>query len=161
MDGNAYSRILQTVRGETKRPAATQEDLQSGLGAADMKVRLGIVTQRAPLKISVAGIEQPTEVLRINERLTEGAKRKVKITSHKSDYKSLSGTLSGPITCPGGHGAPQLGTVDGGELSSKDTTIDEATEEQLEIDLEVGDQVLVLTEDDQVFYIMCKVVKAV
>lgn len=33
--------------------------------------------------------------------------------------------------------------------------------EQLEIDLEVGDEVLLLTEDDQVFYIIMKVVDAV
>lgn len=46
-------------------------------------------------------------------------------------------------------------------MHSPDTVIDEAQVEQLEIDLEAGDEVLLLTQDDQVFYVMMKVVDAV
>lgn len=161
MDGNPYARIIDVVRGETQEDASARESIQGGVGAAPIKARLGIVTQRVPLKIKVAGIEQPTSVLRINERLVKGAKWKVKITSPTSDYRGLTGQLSGPVSCPGGHGSPQLDAVTGGQLHSTDTTIDQAVTEQLEIDLEAGDQVLVLTEDDQIFYIVMKVVKAV
>lgn len=48
-----------------------------------------------------------------------------------------------------------------GRVHSPDTVIDEAQVEQLEIDLEAGDEVLLLTQDDQVFYVMMKVVDAV
>ena len=161
MESNAYSRILSAVREKDQGIATEEESLRSGLGAADMRVRLGIVTQRVPLLISVAGIVQPTGNLRIDERLTKGAMRKVKLTSPCSDYRELTGALSGPVSCPGGTGSPRLGSVTGGELHSENSVIDKADEELLEIDLEVNDQVLVLTEDDQIFYILCKVVNAV
>lgn len=161
MEGNPYARIIGVVRGETQADAAARESIQGGVGAAPMKARLGTVTQRVPLKIRVAGIEQPTEVLRINERLVKGARWRMKLTSPQSAYSGLVGALDGPISCLGGHGAPRLGKVTGGQLYSGDTAIDEASVEQLEIDLEVGDQVLTLTEDDQIFYIIMKVVDAV
>ena len=61
----------------------------------------------------------------------------------------------------GVHGIGSLIEFTGGDVHIPDTVIDEATVEQLEIDLEEGDQVLMLTEDDQVFYIVMKVVAAV
>ena len=164
MDGNPYARMVAVIRGESSEQTPTSESKPAGLGANPCKMRLGKVTQRVPLKISVAGIEQPTEVLYINERLVKGAKWKMQITSPDSDYKGLTGELSGPVDCSG-EGSPQLGTVTDGQLHSTDTAIGKpdamATTEQLEIDLEVNDQVLLLTEDDQTFYIIMKVVKAV
>lgn len=156
MGGNPYRTILGLIRAESSELAETGETAAAGIGAGPAKMRLGEVTQRVPLKIKVAGIEQPTEVLRINERLVKGAKWKTRITSPKSDYKSLTGKLSGPVTCGGA-----LSDVTSGQLHSASTTIDEAAVEQLEIDLEVGDEVLLLTTDDQVFFILMKVVKAV
>lgn len=164
MSGDAYSRIVAVMRGESAEQTRTGETDYAGLGAAPVKMRLGVVTQQMPLKIKVAGIEQPTEALRINERLTKGAKWKVQIKSTDSDYRGLSGALSGPVNCSGEGCAPQLGQVTGGQLHSTDTTIgteeNKAETEQLELDLEEGDQVLLLTEDDQIFFILMKVVDA-
>lgn len=167
MEGNPYARMVAVIRGESSEQTTTGETQPAGLGANPCKMRLGKVTQRVPLKITVAGIEQPTEVLYINERLVKGAKWKVKITSPDSDYKGLTGNLVGPVACPGEGCSPQLGPVTDGQLHSTDTTIGKddpakmATTEQMEIDLEVNDQVLLLTEDDQTFYIIMKVVAAV
>lgn len=156
MDGNPYSKMLGLIRAESSEIAETGETAVAGIGAGPAKIRLGEVTQQVPLKIKVAGIEQPTSVLRVNERLVKGAKWKTKTTSPKSDYKVLAGALSGTVTCGGA-----LSDVTDGHLHSTDTTIDEATVEQLEIDLEVGDEVLLLTTDDQMFFVLMKVVDAV
>ncbi len=59
------------------------------------------------------------------------------------------------------HGTGALIALTDGRVHSPDTVIDEARVEQLEIDLEAGDEVLLLTQDDQVFYIVMKVVDAV
>lgn len=167
MDRDPYTRMVAVIRGETSERSATGETQPAGLGANPCKMRLGKVTQRVPLKISVAGVEQPAEALKINERLTKGAKWKVRITSPDSDYRNLTGQLSGPVSCSGEGCNPQLGAITSGQLHSTDTTIGRDTEtgratvEQLEIDLDVEDRVLLLTEDDQVFYIIMKVVDAV
>ena len=78
----------------------------------------------------------------MNERLVKGARWKTKTTSPNSDYRGLSGVVTG-------------------QVHSADTVIDEAVVEQLELDLEAGDEVLLLTQDDQVFYIIMKVARAV
>ena len=156
MDGNPYSKMLSLIRAESSEMAEAGESMAAGIGAGAAKMRLGQVTQHVPLRIRVAGIEQPTDVLRINERLVKGAKWKSKITSTNSSYNALTGALSGSVTCGGA-----LSDVTGGQLHSADAAIDEAVVEQLEIDLEVGDEVLLLTTDDQIFFILMKVVKAV
>ena len=156
MDGNPYSKILDLIRAESSEETFNGETSVAGIGAGPAKMRLGQVIQKVPLKIKVAGIEQPTEVLRINERLVKGATWKAKTTSSNSDYKALTGALNGSVTCGG-----SLSDITAGQLHSADTTIDEATVEQLEIDLELGDEVLLLTTDDQIFFIIMKVVKAV
>lgn len=167
MLGDPYARMISVIRDQSREQSGLGESQSAGLGANPCKLRLGQVTRKVPLEVTVAGVKQPTEVLKINERLTRGAKWKVQITSPDSDYKALTGTLAGLVDCPGGHGSPQLGEVTGGQLHSGDTTIgkdsagSEAQVRQLELDLEVGDQVLMLTEDDQRFFILMKVVDAV
>lgn len=165
MDGNPYARMLSVIRSESADNAEHSGGTQGGLGTLPCRMRLGRVTQRVPLKVSVAGLEQPTEALRINERLTSDAEWKVKITSKDSDYRALSGVLSGPISCGGEGCSPQLGQVTGGQLHSEDARIGSedspAVTKQLEIDLDVDDLVLLLTEDDQLFFIVMKVVNAV
>lgn len=164
MGGDPFARILAVVRRESGEQTIMGESKPAGLGANPCKMRLGIVTQKKPLEISVAGIRQPTEVLKINERLTDGAKWKVQIRSPDSDYNSLTGSLAGPVSCSAG---TVTHTVTSGKLHSEETVIGKdtpagmATTEQLEIDLEVDDRVLLLTEDDQIFYIIMKVVDAV
>lgn len=161
MDKSIYSRMICAMRGEGTEFSPGAETSQTGLGAYPCRMRLGIVTQRVPLKIKVAGIEQPTQSLRINERLVKGAEWKARLTSPKSTYSGLNGSISGPVECPGGFGSPKLSTVTGGTLQSTGTEMEETLLEQLEIGLQVGDQVLLLTEDDQVFFVLMKVVQAV
>lgn len=164
MDANPYARILSVIRGEAGAQEGMAESREAGLGAAPCRMRLGIVTQRKPLEVTVAGIPQPAEALRINERLTDGAQWKMQLRSPDSDYRALSGSLSGPVSCPQGTVSH---TVEAGRLHSTDTVIGKdspagmATAEQLELDLEEGDRVLLLTEDDQRFYLLMKVVDAV
>lgn len=140
MDGNPYSAIVAMMRREGAEQSNTGETANTGLGAMPIKMRLGTVLQKSPLQVEVAGVPMPAPVLRINERLTKGAKCKVNVT----------GALSGSISCSG-YGSPRLS---GGALSN-------AVMEQMEIDLEKGDEVLLLTGDDQIFYIVMKVVAAV
>lgn len=161
MDRSIYSRMISVMRREGSEVTPGGETSQAGLGAAPCRMRLGIVTQQVPLKIKVAGIEQPTQALRINERLIKGAKWKARLTSPDSTYNGLNGSLSGPVECAGGLGSPQLSTVTGGTLHSTETSMEQTVLEQLEIDLQTGDQVLLLTEDDQIFFILMKVVQAV
>lgn len=141
-DGDPYARFLAIGQEQASDAGRAGDSQQAGLGAAPARMRLGEVITAAPLTVRVAGILQPTKALRINERLTKGAKWKTKTTSPNSDYRKLSGAVTG-------------------QVHSADTVIDEAKVEQLEIDLEPGDEVLLLTEDDQVFFIVMKVVKAV
>ena len=184
--GNPYARMVAVMRGESVEHSASRsgaqgaqaagETDQAGLGAGPVKMRLGKVAQRKPLEIIVAGVRQPTEALRINERLTKGAKWKTKITASVDVLDDparrpsatffgptgVYGPVNGTVVCGGlGCSAPQLTSIDNGTLHVDDVIVDQTEHEQLEIDLEVGDQVLVLTEDDQVFYIIMKVVGAV
>lgn len=48
MDGNPYSRFVTVVRGESEAAAPTGN---VGLGAVPARMRLGVVTEREPLKI--------------------------------------------------------------------------------------------------------------
>lgn len=161
MDGNPYAQLLALTREQAADAGPAGDSQQAGLGAAPARMRLGKVLTREPLTVKVAGLRQPTSVLKINERLVKGAKWRTKTTSPNSDYNGVTGPIQGPVTTPHGASTGALERLTGGEIHSTDTTIDEATVEQLEIDLEVGDQVLMFTEDDQVFYITMKVVDAV
>lgn len=136
-DGDPYVRMVSVMRGESAEVAA-------GETGGAVKMRLGTVARREPLEVIVAGTSQPAEALKINERLMKGAKWKTEITSQNSSF----GHFTGPIS------------VDG-TLRSNDVIIGQAEQEQLEIDLDVGDTVLLLTENDQIFYILMKVVGAV
>ncbi len=142
MDGNPYAAFVELARGAAADAGPAGDSQQAGLGAVPARMRLGTVVTPAPLTVRVAGLAQPAKALRINERLVKGARWKTRTTSLNSDYKALSGAVTG-------------------QVHSADTTIDEAVVEQLEIDLEPGDEVLLLTEDDQVFYLIMKVVDAV
>lgn len=159
MDGNPYAGLLALIREQAADTNPAGDSAQAGLGAAPARMRLGEVVSTAPLKVKVAGITQPTNVLKINERLVKGAKWKTKTTSPNSDIKDFTGPIYGPVQ--GVHGIGALIEFTGGNVHIPDTVIDEATVEQLELDLDVGDEVLLLTEDDQMYYIIMKVVSAV
>lgn len=159
MDGDPYAGFIQLMQQQGADSGPAGDSAQAGLGAGPARMRLGQVVTTVPLTVRVAGIVQPTKALRINERLVKGAKWKTKTTSPNSDFKGWTGPISGPVNTP--HGLGSLIEFTGGQVHVPDTTIDEAAVEQLELDLAVGDEVLLLTEDDQVFYIIMKVVKAV
>lgn len=159
MEGNPYARALELIRGQGADAAPAGDSAQAGLGAVPARMRLGTVLTAALLTVRAAGVTLPAEALRLNERLAKGAKWKARATSPDSIYSGLKGAVEGPVNTP--HGLGSLIELTGGSLHSPDTVIDEAEVEQLEIDLEPGDEVLLLTEDDQVFYIVMKVVKAV
>lgn len=158
-DGSPYTRMVTLMRDQGADAAPTGDSAQAGLGAAPARMRLGEVISTAPLTVRVAGLTQPASVLKINERLTKGAKWKTKTISPNSDYNGLTGPISGPVSTPAGTGA--LISLTAGRVHSPDTVIDEAVVEQLALDLEPGDEVLLLTEDDQRFYLIMKVVDAV
>ncbi|MCI8915513.1 MAG: hypothetical protein HFF26_02435 [Oscillospiraceae bacterium] len=161
MEGNPYAGILALIRAQEADAAPSGESARAGLGAAPARMRLGTVVCAMPLTVKVAGITQPAGALRVNERLTKGAWWRLKLTSPDSRYNELTGPIQGPVTTPHGAGTGALEALTDGRVHSGDTTIDQARAEQLELDLEAGDEVLLLTEDDQVFYILMKVVKAV
>ena len=141
-DSNPYAAFIAMMADAALEDNPAGDSAQAGLGAVPARMRLGTVLTASPLTVRVAGLTQPARALRLNERLAKGAKWKTKTTSPNSDYRELSGAVTG-------------------QMHSNGTTIDEAVVEQLEIDLEPGNEVLLLTEDDQVFYIVMKVVKAV
>lgn len=162
MDGDPYARMAALMRNEGA--------VSVGTGATF--IRLGRVVSREPLEVSAGGLRLPAEALRINERLTKGAKWKTKLTAPvdvlNDPARRPAGTfdgVQGPVTGTVGCGAvgcgPEPTGITGGTLYSDEVIIDQAEYEQLEIDLAVGDQVLMLTEDDQIFYILMKVVDAV
>lgn len=177
--GNPYARMVAVMRGEAGEHSASRSGLsgdqaagetnQAGLGAGPAKMRLGTVVQRKPLEIMVAGTRQPAEVFKINERLTKGAKWKTKITAPVDVLEDparrpsasffgptgVYGPVTGPVSPSG-----TLTAISNGSLNVDDVIIDQTEHEQLEIDLEEGDTVLLLTEDDQIFYILMKVVDA-
>ncbi len=158
MDGNPYAALIALIREQSADTNPAGDSSQAGTGASPVRMRLGKVISKVPLKVKVAGQDQPTEVLKINERLVKGAKWKTRTTSPNSDFNGLTGPISGPVTTP--HGTGSLIEFTGGQVHADDTTIDQAVVEQLELDLDVGDEVLLLTEDDQIFYIVMKVVNA-
>ena len=182
--GNPYARMVAVMRGEAGEHSASRSGLsgdqaagetnQAGLGAEPAKMRLGTVVQRKPLEIMVAGTRQPAEVFKINERLTKGAKWKTKITAPVDVLEDparrpsaaffgptgVYGPVNGAVVCGGAGCAPELTRINRGSLDVDDVIIDQTEHEQLEIDLEEGDTVMLLTEDDQMFYILMKVVDA-
>lgn len=159
MDTNPYAGLVALVRRQSSDAGPAGDSAGAGLGAAPARMRLGRVAATAPLTVRVAGSIQPPGTLKINERLTLGARWKTKLTSPSGNYRDLTGPIAGPVSTP--HGAGTLSELTGGQVHSRDTVIDKTVVEQLELDLDVGDTVLLLTEDDQVFYIIMKVVDAV
>lgn len=158
-DGDAYARFLALTQDRAQDANPAGDSQQAGTGAALVRMRLGTVVRRVPLTVNVAGKDQPPSALRINERLVKGAKWKTKTESPDSRYNGFTGPISGPVSTP--HGEGGLISFTGSQVHSPDTTIDKALVTQLELDLEEGDEVLLLTENDQVFYIIMKVVNAV
>lgn len=159
MDGNPYTSLAALAWEQGMGGGEGGASPQPGLGAVSARIRLGRVVTAVPLTIRVAGVVQPPGALKLNERLVKGARWRMKLTSPSGDFSGLAGPVSGPVSTP--HGAGSLMELADGTLHSTGVTVDRAEAEQLELDLAAGDEVLLLTQDDQVFYIVMKVVDAV
>ena len=110
------------------------------------------------LKVACNGLELDREDIWINETLKRDYTYQVSLDGRTGRFFQLSGTLSGPVTCPAPGCAPKLGSVTGGGLDSQEASMDKQDLKRLEFALKKGDIVVMLTEDLQTYYLICKVV---
>lgn len=99
------------------------------------QINIGKVISVSPLLISCNGIQLDREDVLINKELLKGTKRKVKI-----DAIDVTGNLQ---------------TEHGGTLDS--FTMDNGEIKNLENTFKIGSTVVLLTNDNQKFYLICEV----
>lgn len=128
---DGYSRIYEAMR------KAGGEGAKSGR----LRLRLGTVRAVSPLSVEVAGTEQEAERFYICHRLVRGHTEKIKLADGAGGFSANGGTLSVSI---------DAGTV---QITRLTATLEEPV-------LQAGDLVLLLTDDDQTFYLIDKVVQA-
>lgn len=138
MEGNAYSELADMIN-EAGRP-------KGPVGPAHL--RLGTVLTADPLKVDVAGTIQEADRFYISHRLVKGHQELLEL-----EADGVNGDLSIHASC--GYGSHSSMSVHSGTLNTPHCLATQA-----EPVLKPGDEVLLLTEDDQVFYLMDKVVKA-
>lgn len=109
-------------------------------GRTRQLLRMGIVTSTAPLVIQSGGIPLSGNDLYVN-RMLLGYGEKVSL-------QDVNGTLN--ATCDCEQGSIQKLTVAGGVLSAGINH---------PLSLAVGDTVALLSEDDQTYVVLCKVVR--
>ncbi len=147
---NAYDAIYSAMRTAGAEAAS----------AGAVRLRLGEVLSPLPLKIDVAGTVQEAERIKICRGLTVGSTCHASLTGTGQTSGGVSGPVSGSVAC-GGHGSPALTAITGGMLSAETVSVADLTLTRAEIGLKAGDIVLLLTDDDQTFYLVDKVVQAV
>ena len=118
-----------------------REEMKKG----SVRIRLGTVISASPIKIRVAETEQSAEHFWCDAALLSGYKRSA-LSNHTSGELSVSAGCS--------EGSISSMTVNGGTLQF-------ANIELLDCGFAPADQLLLLTDDDQIFYIMAKVVKLI
>lgn len=96
--------------------------------------RIGRVTSVLPLRLEAGGLPIEENEIYVNETLTKETQRKI-------DFSGISGNVR-----INGEPASVMGQV-AGSLMAQD------------MGLSVGDRVVLLTESDSTFYLLCKVVK--
>lgn len=138
MQENAYSELVSIMR-ETAKPKGPMGPIH---------LRLGVVLEADPLKVDVAGTIQEAERFYISHRLVKGHQELLEL-----DCSGVNGNLSIQASC--GYGSHSSMSVSSGTLNTP-----RCVAAQAEPVLKAGDEVLLLTEDDQTFYLMDKVVKA-
>ncbi len=131
MEGNPYQKMLDIMKNEAKSIQKTW-------------LRVGEVVKVDPLTIRIAETEQSGNHLWINEQIQNEHKETVSFVG----TGSLTGQLNGNRT-----------TFSMDE-EIPDERIRVQGENVLKNCLRVGDKVLTLSEDDQIFYVLCKVVRA-
>lgn len=137
MEQDPYSELYHIMR------TAGQPD--GPVGPAHL--RQGKVLSVSPLKVDVAGTVQEADRFYISHRLLQGHAEQLDL-----QCSGVSGSLQISASCP--YGAHSSMSVSSGVLAAT------AAAAQAEPVLKAGDLVLLLTDDDQVFYLMDKVVKA-
>ncbi len=109
-------------------------------GAGGLRVRLGTVLAASPLKIDVAGTTQEAERFYIADRLRKGHGETVALRGGSGGFSA--------------NGHTHAVTLDAGtlQIGGAELVLDSPV-------LRAGDLVLLLTEDDQTFYLLDKVVR--
>lgn len=128
---DGYSRIYEAMR------AAGGEGARSGM----LRLRLGTVRTTSPLSVEVGGTEQEAERFYLCHRLVQGHAERVALSGGSGGFSANGGT----------HGV----SIDAGSLGI--TQVTQTLEAPV---LQAGDLVLLLTDDDQTFYLIDKVVRA-
>lgn len=119
---------------------------QEGIPAGNARLLHGTVLSSTPLKIDVAGTVQEAERFFISDRLVSGHAEKLTVSG-----SAVSGALDISASCAyGSHSSMTIssGTVALNAVATQDGPV-----------LKAGDEVLLLTADDQTFYILDKVVR--
>ena len=112
-------------------------------------LRLGTVVSADPLAVDVAGTPQEAARFYISHRLVKEHQELLRLDcADVAELYSLS--VSCPISAHGGSPASSSGTL----------YTPRCVATQAEPVLKPGDEVLLLTEDDQIFFVIDKVVKA-
>lgn len=132
---NPYQQIVGMMKEEAKK---TQRRW----------LRVGEVVKTAPLTIRIAGTEQSGGSLFLNEQIQNGHKEKIMLVS---GLGSVVGLMNGMDT---------VSLKVDRENEDPSHVIRVEGENQLQECLKIGDKVLTLSEDDQVFFVLCKVVRA-
>lgn len=138
MQGNAYSEMAAMMR-EAAKPKGPMGPIH---------LLRGVVLEADPLKVDVAGTIQEADRFYISHRLVKGHQELLELAC-----TGVNGSLSIQASC--GYGSHSSMTVHSGTLNTP-----RCMATQAEPVLKAGDEVLLLTEDDQIFYLIDKVVKA-
>lgn len=139
MRENPYSELAGLIR-EAGQP-------QGPVGPVHL--RLGTVLAADPLKVDVAGTNQEAARFYISHRLVKEHWELLRL-----DCTSVSEQFNLSVPCP-------LSAHSGDPGSSSGTlNTPHCVATQAEPVLKPGDEVLLLTEDDQIFFVIDKVVKA-
>jgi hypothetical protein len=171
---DAFGRLYESMR----RAGA------AGASTGALRLRLGTVLSADPLKVDVAGTTQEAEHFYISARLLQDHTETVNLDGGSGSFTgqdeahtmtltsgtfSLNGTTlnsvgsggwNGTVDLTGGSGsfsatdASRTVSVGDGSLTMRKVTLTVAASV-----LKVGDLVLLLTDNDQIFYLIDKVVK--
>ena len=136
MKEDPFSGLYNTMRDAGKK----------AIPAGNARLLHGTVLSVAPLNIDVAGTTQEAERFYISHRLVSGHAEKLTVSG-----SAVSGALAISSSCPNGsHSSMTIssGTVELDALATQSGPV-----------LKAGDEVLLLTADDQTFYILDKVVR--
>lgn len=132
---NAYSRIY----------AAMQSAGKDGQPGAPVHIRIGTVLSSDPLAVDVGGTTQEADRFYSSGRLLRGSQENVTLQGE------ASGSFAITAACP-------LGSHTDLSIRTGTLSLDAATLTRDGPVLQRGDLVLLLTEDDQTFYLLDKVV---